>query len=439
MALKILHISDVHLGVEKHGTLDPSTGLSSRLGDFLQSFDQAVDAAIEHGCDLMLFAGDAYKTRDPNPTIQREFAKRIRKLGDAGIPSFLLVGNHDLPLASARAHTIEIFDTLGVPHVTVARKPGTYIMGTRKGEVQIVALPWVTPHTLMSRDEYRSVGIEQLNAVMAGKIEEIIEQEVAKLDPSIPAIFTMHGTVSGAVFSSERDIMLGKDVVVPLSLVTNPAFSYAALGHIHKHQVLNDDPAVVYCGSLERIDFGEEKEAKGFIIAEFEPRHQPAPGYNHYVVTAAKAHFIATDARRFFTLKVDAAVPSPTEAVLLAIEKHSKKIEGAIVRLIISTDVQHAPALRDADIRKALVAEGAHHIAAVAREVEHGERIRSNSTMLGQLPPLDALAVYFKHRNYNAARSESLLKYAAEIIGVGGAIADARGNEMADDHDGARQ
>ncbi len=438
MPLKILHISDVHLGVEKYGTLDPSTGLGSRLGDFLHSFDQAVDAAIAEECDLMVFAGDAYKTRDPNPTIQREFARRIRRLGQAGIHSFLLVGNHDLPLASARAHTMEIFDTLGVTTVTVARKIDTYIVPTRKGNVQIVAVPWVTPHTLLTKDEYRLIGIEQLNRVIAEKVENVIEAEAERLDPTMPAIFTMHGTVAGSVYSSERDIMLGKDIVVHREALQNPAFSYVALGHIHKHQVLHDDPAMVYCGSLERIDFGEEGEPKGYIIAEFEKRNNPDPGYNHYVVTAADARFIETDARRFFTLKVEAMVDNPTEAALRSIDIHRKQLEGAIVRVIIHTSVEHAPALRDAEIHRALHAAGVNYLASVTRDVERGDRMQGRDRLIGELPTLDALELYFKDmRKLPTARIGRLLEYAKEIIGVSGATASVAGNDMAQDRDGA--
>jgi len=438
LPLKILHISDVHLGVEKYGTLDPSTGLSSRLGDFLRSFDQAINTAIAEECDLMVFAGDAYKTRDPNPTIQREFARRIRRLSDANISSFLLVGNHDLPLASARAHTIEIFDTLGVTGVTVARRPGLYSVDTRKGAVQIVAIPWATPHSLLTKEQFRSIGIEQMNRVVADVIDQKIEEAVASLDLSVPAILTMHGTVSHAVYSSERDIMLGKDVVVQLSSLTNPAISYVALGHIHKHQVLHDDPAVVYCGSLERIDFGEEGEPKGFIIAEFEQRNNPQPGYNHYVVTAADARFVETDARRFFTLKVEAAVDNPTEAVLRAIEKNRKQLEGAIARVIISTSVEHAPALRDADIHRALYAAGVNYLASLTREVERGERMQGRDGVVEQLTTHEALARYFKNmRKLPPARVSRLLEYADEIIEAGGAAAATAGNELAPNRDGA--
>jgi len=57
---------------------------------------------LENKVDLVLFCGDAYKSREPSQTHQREFAKRINRLSTAGIPIFLLVGNHDLPNAIGR-------------------------------------------------------------------------------------------------------------------------------------------------------------------------------------------------------------------------------------------------------------------------------------------------------------------------------------------------
>ena len=107
--MRILHFSDLHIGVENYGRIDPETGLSTRLGDFLDSLDQVVEFALNEGVDLVLLAGDAYKGRDPTQTHQREFAKRLNRLSQAGIPTFLLVGNHDLPAASSRATAVDIF------------------------------------------------------------------------------------------------------------------------------------------------------------------------------------------------------------------------------------------------------------------------------------------------------------------------------------------
>ncbi len=112
--IRILHFADLHLGVETYGRPDPTTGLSTRLLDFLRAFDELVDFAIGEQVDLVLFGGDAYKSREPSQTHQREFAKRIRRLVDAVIPVRLLVGKEDLPAAVSRATTLDIFDPLGI-------------------------------------------------------------------------------------------------------------------------------------------------------------------------------------------------------------------------------------------------------------------------------------------------------------------------------------
>ncbi|MCA9886036.1 MAG: metallophosphoesterase, partial [Anaerolineae bacterium] len=93
--MRVLHFADVHIGMENYGRTDAHTGLSSRVVDFLHRMDDMVDYAREHDVDLVIFAGDAFKTRTPSPTFQREFAWRIRDLAELA-PVVMLVGNHDL-------------------------------------------------------------------------------------------------------------------------------------------------------------------------------------------------------------------------------------------------------------------------------------------------------------------------------------------------------
>ena len=138
--MRVLHFSDLHIGVENYGRIDPETGLSTRLGDFLDSLDQVVEFSLSEGVDLVLLAGDAYKGRDPSQTHQREFAKRLNRLSQAGIPSFLLVGNHDLPAASSRATAVDIFPTLEVANVHVGNNLETYKIDTPSGRIQVLSL-----------------------------------------------------------------------------------------------------------------------------------------------------------------------------------------------------------------------------------------------------------------------------------------------------------
>ena len=64
--MKILHTADIHIGVENYGKIDPETRTSTRLSDFLRSFDEIVSFAIQETVDLVIIAGDAYKSRNPS-------------------------------------------------------------------------------------------------------------------------------------------------------------------------------------------------------------------------------------------------------------------------------------------------------------------------------------------------------------------------------------
>ena len=62
-AIRVLHFADVHIGMENYGKTDAETGLSTRVVDFLRRMDEMVEFARVQDVDLILFAGDAFKTR----------------------------------------------------------------------------------------------------------------------------------------------------------------------------------------------------------------------------------------------------------------------------------------------------------------------------------------------------------------------------------------
>src|SRR5215472_13830303 len=141
-SLRIAHLADTHIGMENYGRINSETGLNQRLHDFLNSLDQAIDGALAENVDVVVFAGDIYKTRDPTPTHQREFAKRIHKLSAAGVHTVLVAGNHNVPLSAGRASSVDIFRALEIEHVTVARTLSSHRLETRSGALQLIAFPW---------------------------------------------------------------------------------------------------------------------------------------------------------------------------------------------------------------------------------------------------------------------------------------------------------
>ena len=406
--MRILHFSDLHIGVENYGRIDPATGLSTRLGDFLASLDEVVEFSLNENVDLVLLAGDAYKGRDPSQTHQRELAKRLFTLTEAGIQVFLLVGNHDLPNATSRATAVDIFPTLQVPNVHIGDSLQTYTVKTRSGPLQIVAVPWPRRGGILSREDSRGLSIDEVRQEIEGRMTAAIEDRVKNLDPSIPAILTAHATISGATVGTERAMMLGQDHILLVSAEQKSQLEYVALGHIHKHQVLRQDsPMVVYSGSLQRVDFSEEGDQKGFCVVNIDPS---APQGQRMV----DFQFHKVDARSFVTIdaRIDAAELDPTDAVIRAISRND--ITGAVVRVRITLPAELEPHLREPDIRQAL--DGAHFIAAVSREVEGTRRTRLGSDVAEGLQPMQAVRLYLESREVDPRRQEKVLRYAEELV-----------------------
>ena len=411
--MKILHFADLHLGVETYGRLDPATGLSTRLLDFLNALDQVVDYALENKVDLVLFCGDAYKSREPTQTQQREFAKRINRLSTNGIPIFLLIGNHDLPNAIGRATTTEIFDTLAVEKVYVSNRPEVYSIPTNSGTVQIVSLPWLRRSALLTKEDTKNLTFEQINRKLQEALTGVIAAKAKELDPTLPAILAAHVWVSGVQVGSERSMTIGQEHALLLSTVAHPAFDYIALGHIHKHQVLNDDPPVVYPGSLERIDFGEEDDDKGFYLVEIDSDRETGE-------SRASFNFHPVTGRRFLTINVNIEPrdAEPTSTVLKAIAEQGDELRDAIVRLQISLPEEIEGQLRDSDIRDTMKET---HYFTIGKDIKREARRRLGDLTVEELTELDALKKWLETQKFTPERAKLLLEYGERLIQEQGA------------------
>jgi DNA repair protein SbcD/Mre11 len=400
----ILHFADAHIDMANYGRHDPETGLPLRVMDFLKSLDTIVDTAIEKLVDLVLFAGDAYKDRTPAPTFQREWGRRIMRLSRAGIPTLLLVGNHDLSPALGRAHAIEEFLTLEVPHVRVLDRPCFLGPQDLNLPLQLIALPWVSRSGLMAH-----LG---LSAVEPGKVYEELEQRLTSLvqgwlekaDPDLPTVLTAHASVQGARYGGERNVMLGSDLVLPRSLVCDPRLDYVALGHIHKPQDLNENahPPVIYPGSIERVDFGEAADDKFFILADV----------NKGKTTAFWRKLDAV--RPFVDRSICLDHPEHVTERLLGMLPEKSKLAGAIVRLTVEYPREWETLLDEAALREHAAEAFEFHL---IKRPQADVRIRiPENQLLGSLSPLDLLDIFWSSTHQDQADSRELMDLARDLM-----------------------
>ncbi|MCC6177111.1 MAG: exonuclease SbcCD subunit D [Chloroflexi bacterium] len=401
--IKLLHLADVHIGMENYGRIDPETGLSTRLQDFLNTLDEAVDYAIAEQVDAAVVAGDVYKSRDPSPTHQRAFARRVLRLTRAGIEVVLVPGNHDTPAASGRATSVDIFRELELPSVTVTRRIDVVRIETRSGPLQVVSLPWMTRSTLLARDEYKNKPLDELLALMvqltSGRLNDIASQ----LDPSIPTALVGHAHVFGARVGAERLLTLGADPMLNVSMLDLPNVDYIALGHIHKHQaVATGRTPAVYAGSINRVDFSEEHEDKGFVTIELQKGK-------------ADWEFRPVKARPFLTIRAEPLTENPTDEVVKTVLKAGPRVEGAIIRLQLVGPRSRLQAIDEREVRKHLT--GAEYVTPIQRELTDEARVRLLGADLTGKSPLELLGLYFeRQQTVSPERREQLLAYARGLL-----------------------
>jgi len=397
----VIHTADIHIGVENYSRPDPESRTSSRLQDFLTSFDELVDYAIDEKADLVLVCGDAYKSRNPTQTHQREFVKRISKLAQKGIQVFLLAGNHDSPNVPGPATTLDIFSTLEIENVHVASELKTEIIKTPNGNIQIISLPWIRKGDFMSLSGYNQLSNENLNKAIEEKLIAGLNKEIENLDSSLPSILASHVSVDLAKTSSEKSMTLGKDYILPTKSLANRNLDYVALGHVHRHQVLNDDPPVVYSGSLERIDFGEEKDSKGFCAITISTGINNRNRIESY-------KFVEVNARRFKTISIviEDTDEYPNDKILSEIEKH--EIKDAIVQVIVDVHASRYREVSDKIIREKL--SKAHFIAAVRKNVISESKNRLGKKLHESVPPMEALEAFLKERDIDREKMRLLLE-----------------------------
>ncbi len=406
LPIRLLHFADLHIGMENFGQIDAQTGVNQRVLDFIQRLREIVDTALEREADLVIFAGDAFKTRDPNPTYQRELAREVMRLARANVPIILLVGNHDVPIIANRASSVDIFRTLEVPNVIVGRKEALHRIETRRGVIQVGTAPWPQRARLLQMDENRTLNAEQLDHLLATTVMEELQHLAEQVDPTLPAVLAGHFTVSGARFGSERSVMIGQDVVIHFSALNLPAWDYVALGHIHKHQDLNPGnyPSVVYSGSLERIDFGEEFEPKGFC-------------WVNVLRGQTTWEFVPVPARRFITIDADATQDgdTPTEAVLRAIERHN--LQDAVVRARVTLLQAQEATFRPREVERAIRERGARFFVGIQKQVQREIRSRIGVRNPESLTPLQLLERFFISKNTPHDRIKLLMELADQIVG----------------------
>lgn len=251
-SFRFLHAADLHLDTPFQGLGRVAPHIQGALQDAsLRAWDRLIDLALEEEVAFVVLAGDLYDGADRGLRAQLRVRAGLQRLSDAGIPAFVVHGNHD-PLDGWQA-----IEADGWPDGVVVCPAGE-----------------VTTHVVVRGDER----LATLHGVSYPTRETTTN--LARRFPRA-AGGGLHVGVLHATVGTQPD----HSPYAPCTLedLRRPGYDYWALGHVHGHAVLAEDPTVVYAGSLQgRSPKRTEQGAKGALVVEVvddriagPPRHVP--------------------------------------------------------------------------------------------------------------------------------------------------------------------
>ncbi len=213
---KFLHAADIHLdsplrGLERYeGAPVHELRCAAR-----EALSNLVDLAISENVNFLLIAGDLYDGDWKDYNTGLFFAKEMSKLREVGIRVYIVFGNHDA--ASQITKRLENIPS-NVHHFTT-RKPTTEI-------------------------------IEDIGVAIHGQSfsKRVVTENISSAYPEArPGYFNI-GVIHTSLTGRE-----GHEPYAPCTVddLLSKNYDYWALGHVHRREVLHEDPWIIFPGNIQ--------------------------------------------------------------------------------------------------------------------------------------------------------------------------------------------
>lgn len=386
--MKIAHVADSHWGLGY-----PGPNPYSRFDDITRSMDWVADQIITEGCELVLFAGDAFK--DARVFLDRAsieisaFTAWLRKLAAAGIPVLVISGtpSHD---AISAYHLIAEMKIHGI---RVFTEPGTIqVQG-----INIACLPGMNRSGFATFDEFRGLPPHEFHAKMTDWITDEVKRLRGCCIEQGPYILMSHLTFDLADTGFEDALLMNEPI---LTEEATKMFDLVALGHIHRPQQAGTN--VFYSGAPERHNFGDEKTETGFWVHE-----QSFAGWQHRYVSNPNARIFKTI--RWCDMDIEAWLDGQLDDFAT--------VEGAIVRVQYACSEELQKRFDRRTLEKALYDAGAYFVAEIKADIERSDRVR-DVEVTESLGPLTALAKWAENQGIAAGEVQEMQALTSDLLEV---------------------
>jgi exonuclease SbcD len=272
---RVIFTADWHFGAgNTWGKIDPETGRNSSLAATITCAEEMLAYANENNVTGIVFAGDAFHRRNPSDTERLEFFRLFAQFLQDRDDRWVII------MPGTPSHDGQDMILPTQTSLTIYKELARF--GGFQKRFSVVSKPAVIEREGV--EYYIAVGLGE-KTVDVEAMAALWERSKARKDTR--RVLVVHGAVSGAKVGP-GDFELPNPYLSTDDL--HPArFDLIVSGHLHKHQTIQEK--IVIPGSIDRVDFGERNEDKGFLSWD--------PGTNVWEFVQVKS------AKRFVMLDID--------------------------------------------------------------------------------------------------------------------------------------
>lgn len=249
--MKLIHLSDLHLGKRVNGY--------SMLEDQDYILKGILSIITAQSPDAVLIAGDIYDKPVPPAEAVRLFDDFLVQLSRLNVQVFVISGNHDSP--ERIAFGSRLMDASGIHLSPVCQGTIEPISMTDPyGTVDFYMLPFIKPAHVRRFYEEESESIESYTDAMQTVIDHL------PINAKHRNVLLTHQFVTGSLRAESEELSIGGSDNIDASVFA--PFDYVALGHLHTPQNCGDTGRIRYCGTPLKYSFSEARDTKSVTVAE---------------------------------------------------------------------------------------------------------------------------------------------------------------------------
>jgi len=352
--MRVIVCGDTHIGAVFGLGRPNGSGGNTRVDDYASSLNYVVDHAIDTKADIFIQTGDIFEHRDPSVEHMAIVDKALKRLSNANIATFVIMGNHDYKRnGNSFTSSITSLSACEYPNVRMLLDPEVVqVCNANNERVNLLLLPY--------RDRRMYPGED--SRLQSAAYDEYIKEEISSVDNGIPIVAVGHNFFYEGSYNDYGGAEL---MVKPNSF---RGCDVAMMGHLHQFRVLRKSaPVCIYTGSMERSNFGDATVDKYFV---------------DYNISRKKAKFCKIPSRGLLDATEDLSgldFSGISEALTNAIDAHD--VSEKIVRFKVIADEKVLPAIDKASIQSTLYDNGAFHVSKVIIEAISKRVVRDNSVL----------------------------------------------------------